>query len=210
MGSAEIVSDRPLAVGVFYTNTDGATRSYNSSNDGSDTLYVPAAYKNMWGITTGLVVQNTGYSGTSIYLYFYDRNGYESSLNPYSLGYLSPKKAKGLWLGNVSGLGSAWTGWVKIVSSNGNPLSTVVQTLHPGGRNAYNALSAPGKTVYLPRVVKDVGGCSTGYTVLNTSGSAITINASYYGLYGTEVWSRQFTIVKDGEIGQHLNQDPLG
>jgi len=196
----------PLAAVVHEHHTSQATRAYNASSAGSSTLYVPAAYKNKWDMTTGLVVQNVGSSRTTAYLYFYNREGGYSAFR--ALSDIDVGRAQGLWLGDESALPDVWTGWVK-VGSSGQPLAVYVNTVRPEGHYAYTGASTPGNTATLPYAAKNANGGSTGYTVLNTSQSGVQVRANYYKNDGTEARSPEYYWLEPRAVtGRHQSLDP--
>jgi len=197
---------QPLAAVVFEFHTSQATRAYNASSAGSSALYVPAAYKNKWGMTTGLVVQNVGSSLTTANLYFYDRDGnYIASV---SLLDIDAGRAQGLWLGDASAVPDGWTGWVK-VGSSGQPLAVYVNTVRPEGHYAYSGASTPGNTAILSWAAKNAGGRTTGYTVLNTSSSSVQVRANYYNNDGTEArLPEYYWLGRQAVTGRHQSLDP--
>ena len=196
---------QPLAAIVHEHHTSQATRAYNASSAGSSTLYVPAAYKNQWGMTTGLVVQNVGSGPTTAYLYFYDRDGnYIASV---SLLDIDAGRAQGLWLGDTSAVPDGWTGWVKVGSSNGQPLAVYVNTVRPEGHYAYTGASTPGNTAILPWAAKNASGRTTGYTVLNTSSSSVQVTATYYDTSGWARASQVYSLPAKGVKGRYQGDD---
>jgi len=202
----ESTNGQPLAAVVHEHHTGQAARAYNVSAAGSTPLYVPAAYKNQWGMTSGLTVQNVGSASTTAYLYFYDRDGrYRTS---HTLSNIGAKRAAGVWLGNVSGLGTSWTGWVKVVSY-GQPLAIAVTTVRPEGYYDYTGASTAGNAGILPWAAKNAGGRTTGYTVLNTSGSQVQVTATYYGGGGNVSHSETYSLSPGEVVGRHQSNDPL-
>jgi hypothetical protein len=197
---------QPLAAVVHEHHTSQATRAYNASSAGSSPIYVPAAYKNKWGLTSGLVVQNVGSGLTTAYLYFYDREG--NHVTSVSLPNIGAGRAQGLWLGDEGALPDVWTGWVKVVSSN--PLAVYVNTVRPEGHYAYTGASQPGNTVTLPYAAKNANGRTTGYTVLNTSDWwSVQVTANYYNNDGSEArWPEVYWLGPRAVTGRHQSLDP--
>ena len=201
----ESTNGQPLAAVVHEHHTSQATRAYNASSAGSSPIYVPAAYKNKWGMTSGLVVQNVGSGPTTAHLYFYDRGGTPSASR--SLLNIGAGRAQGLWLGNEDALPDVWTGWVRVVSSN--PLAVYVNTVRPEGHYAYTGASQPGNTVTLPYAAKNANGRSTGYTVLNTNDSEVQVTANYYNGSGSEArWPEVYWLGPRAVTGRHQALDP--
>ncbi|MBI1296576.1 peptidoglycan DD-metalloendopeptidase family protein, partial [bacterium] len=165
------------------------SRSYNATKFGSPLVYVPAAYRNQWGFNTGLVVQNLGTSTTDATLTFCPRlvTDLSNECHPFTINNLEPGKAQGVLLSNLSFLSDGWTGSVKLqTTTSGVPIAVAVTNSYDnvGGYN-FSATGRGGRTVFLPYAAKNANGISTGYTVRNTSGMTITVQALYYNQNGT-------------------------
>jgi murein DD-endopeptidase MepM/ murein hydrolase activator NlpD len=194
---------QPLAAVVFEFHISQATRAYNASSVGTSLTYVPAAYKNKWGMTSGVVVQNVGSGSITAYLYFYDRAGnYVTSV---SLPNIGAGRAQGLWLGDEGALPDGWTGWVKVLSSN--PLAVYVNTARPEDHYAYTGASTTGNTAILPWAAKNASGHTTGYTVLNTSSSSVQVTATYYNTSGSIQGSEVYSLPARGVEGRYQGGD---
>lgn len=187
VGSVVVSSNQPLAVDVLDTFTDGHTRTANAAAGGATTLYAPALYRAAYGLTSGIVVQNVGYTPTFVELRFCNRPG--TVCTPYQLNNgnpLLPGYAAGVHLSSVPGLTDGWTGSARILGSGGQPLAAVVQIDQPGvGDFAYNAASVPARTILLPRAAKNYDGRTTSYLIQNASAtSALQVTATYYDEWG--------------------------
>ncbi len=181
-------STRPIVATVYDDTTTNPvySRSYNATVVASGLVYVPAAYRNQWGFNTGLVVQNQSGGAIQVDLTFCPRLVQVPGDCPFTTINLEPWKAQGVLLSNLSFLSNGWTGSVKLQSRNGVPIAVVVTNSYDnvGGYN-FSATGRGGRTVFLPYAAKNANGISTGYTVRNTSGITITVQALYYNQDGT-------------------------
>jgi hypothetical protein len=165
-------------------------------------------------LTTGFIVQNLGSSTTTANLYFYDRSG-GNPHGPYPISNIAPMESQGVYLSQVSAVSNGWTGAVKIVSSNGQPLAVMVQTdnsITTGKRYSYNAASTPSNTVVLPYAVKDVNGRTSSYVVMNTSSASKDINIKYFDTNGNPTGSSSgytYTLAGYGSKGVNLTVEPM-
>ncbi len=209
VGSLYATAPGPIAIQVTDTASDQSTRSYNASAGGSGLLYGPAQYRNSWGLTSGIVVQNLSSSqSATVGLTFYNRNGtYATS---YSLGAIGARRAAGVFLTAVSGLLDGWAGSVRISSGvGGQALAAVTQVNYAGkGMNAYNAASLSSGSIILPFAAKNGGGRTSGYVIQNTSANSANINVAYYNLGGGDpIHISQYALNAYGSLGLFQGND---
>lgn len=216
VGSVRIVAGQPVVATVNERNAS-FERSFNAAAAGSWLQYVPAAYKNAWNLTTGLLVQNVGSSTINVTFTFCERLVTNPNTCPtYTHNNLAPLRAIGLNLENVGALPSGWSGSVKITSSdNATPLVTVVNNGLKDASGAlvdgynFNASNYGGRWVYLPYAARNADGRSTGFTLRNVSGGNISGNAHYYDQDGTLRISYPFTLASAQVIGRAQVSDAL-
>jgi hypothetical protein len=208
VGSLYATAPDPIAIQVTDTASDQSTRSYNASAGGGSLLYGPAQYRNSWGLTSGIVVQNLSSSqSATVGLAFYNRNGtYATS---YSLGTIGARRATGVYLPNVPGLPDGWAGSVQISSAGGQALAAVIQVNYAGkGMNAYNAASLSSSSIILPFAAKNGSGRTSGYVIQNTSVNSANINvAYYYSGGGDSIHTSQYALNAYGALGQFQGND---
>lgn len=197
VGSLVVVSawNQPISA-MAIEESSVSTRSFQAAAGGATRLYVPAAYKNQWDLTTGVIVQNVGSATTGVRLTFRDRSGNLTHQREMSL---ASERAEGLWLGNVAELGAAWTGSVVIESLSATPIAATVNTrLGAQGEYAYNAMNQARLTVLFPyaaRATTTQGMArSTGYTVYNPNGYSVNVTAIYYNLDGSVKKQESYTL----------------
>ncbi|MFN3332870.1 MAG: protease, partial [Caldilinea sp.] len=219
VGSVRIVAGQPVAATVSERNAV-FERSFNAAAAGHRLQYVPAAYKNAWNLTTGLLVQNVGSSTVNVTFTFCERLVTNPNTCPtHTINGLAPLRAIGLNLENVGMLASGWSGSVKITSSdNATPLVTVVNNGLKDASGAlvdgynFNASNYGGRWVYLPYAARNADGRSTGFTLRNVSGGNISGNAHYYDQDGTLRISYPFTLASAQVMGRAQVNDmvPVG
>ena len=199
----------PLAATVYEQHqTSAVARGYNSSLGGRSVLFLPAAYKNKWNMTTGIVVQNVHSSqSATVRLHFYDRQGnFTTSVDLTNLG---SGQAQGVWLGNVGGLGSSWTGWVKVESLNGQPVSVAVNTSRPTDHYDHTGAGLAGRSILFPFAAKSANGHTSGYTIVNPGTGQVGVEATYYDASGGTTYTENYTIPGQGVVGRYQGNDPL-
>lgn len=209
IGSVEITTypSQPVATQVSHTHTDQSTATYNAASGGASTVFVPAAYKTNYNLTTGLIVQNIGTANTNVTVDFYNRNGtYTTTV---SLGTLAPQRANGIHLSSVSGLPNNWAGSARIVSSSGQPLAAVSRgDWLNAGYYFHSAASQPGSTVYLPHMAKNASGRTTSYLVQNTSPYfSCWVTAYYYDGVGDVTYTESYNLNAYGSTGRYQGSD---
>jgi hypothetical protein len=208
VGSVSVTSAQPMALLMENVLSNVETRSASGATAGANTLYVPAAYKNQWGLNSGLVVQNLHMtSPATARLVFYDRDG--AYRTTHDLGPIEPQRAAGIWFGNLPALGTSWTGSVRIDSVGGQSLAAVVQNGYNSGEYAVNAAQNGATTVYLPRAAKNANGSTSGYTVQNISLSTISVTATYFDAVGVISHAETYSLPPRGVTGRFQGNDPL-
>jgi|GEM_PF-823890 len=192
LGSARIVSDnQPIAAQVLADNpTATNARSAVATATGQTVLYLPAAYKNKWNTSSGVVVQNLGSGNNNVKLFFYDRAGNLTYPNTYTFPTLASGQANGLWLPNLSTLPDGWVGSIRVESLDNQPLAAIAQVADADDVYEYTGSTGSfGSTVLLPRAARYDGSRTTGFIVLNPGSSSVTVQRTYYNTDGSVKWS---------------------
>jgi hypothetical protein len=216
VGSVRILAGQPVAATVSERNA-GFERSFNAAAAGHRLQYVPAAYKNAWNLTTGLVVQNGGSNPVNVTFTFCERLVTNPNSCPtYTSNNLAPLRALALNLENVGVLPSGWSGSVKITSSdNATPLVTIVNNGLKDASGAlvdgysFNASNYGGRWVYLPYAAHNADGRTTGFTLRNVSGAHLSGYAHYYDPDGTLRIAYPFTLASAQAMGRHQSGNGL-
>jgi hypothetical protein len=190
VGSARITSSYQIAARIF-DKTRGC--SYNATADPDNNYFMPGVYRTRWGITSGLVIQNTStVEPINVTLTFYNEDG------TFRLTYLvnngnpiEPERAVGVFLSNILELPSIWSGTLKI-SGGTKDLAVAVHVIFDATGIKYESNAAsedflirPARYVFLPRASKNYAGRTTGARIMNISNSTpVSINAYYFNSDG--------------------------
>ena len=183
VGSAVVSGSQPVAVEVNQSN--GAILfSYTGSGAGSPTVYAPLLMNNNRGYSTGLQIQNTSSSATTVSLYL---NG---SSTPVA-GATNVPLAAGqsvTWY-PIPGTAAGFVGSGTVQSSNGATLLGAINELDTisGQGMTYNGFSNGTQTVSMPLVMFNNRGYFTGEQVQNVGTCSTTVD---FSINGTVVDSR--------------------
>jgi hypothetical protein len=218
-GSLRITSDQPLAVHLEEDASNNIGRSFNATAVGKTLLYVPAAYRQYFGLSTGLVVQNLGNVATNARLTICDHQFV--TCHTHMFNNLPALQARGIYLDDptVTPVLANWRGSVKIESLNNDnsvntnaPLAVVANngklfSTGNGGGYDFSAAGSGGRNIYLPVANKSTTGYTTGYTIRNISTGAVTGTAIYYNANGTVIGTQPFTLGVGQVVGYHQAND---
>jgi hypothetical protein len=206
-------NQQPIALRIYEART-GEARSYNATTIGRNLLYVPVAYRDYYGFNSGLVIQNLhGSSNTNVTLTFCPRTVVSPPSGCHAqVVTIEPLHSVGLNLSSVTALGSGWGGSISFQSSNGAPLSVLVNNTFTGvGGYSISGSGYGSKLIILPRAARAAGGRTTGYTVRNVSGlNNVTVKLSYYNTNGTLVGGTRtpLTLHSAQTVGYLQTADP--
>jgi hypothetical protein len=203
-GSVRITASAgSVAAKIYEGQGSTVSRTFSAVAGGKSLLYIPAAYKNMWNLTSGLVIQNLHPSNaTNVTVTYCDRDFLVCSSEPtFSI---NAQRAAGINVGASTALPASWTGSIKIQSTGGTPLGVALTnssiTSFFGGYD-FNGTNFGSKVVTLPSAAKNAGGRTTGYTLRNVSGqNNVTVYARYYDTSGNLTWSRTITSINSGQV----------
>jgi len=213
VGSIRITADQPVAAKIYESQGSTTSRTYGAAAGGKSLMYVPAAYKNQFGLSTGLVIQNLHNinATNTITVTYCDRDNTVCSQEPTFA--LNAQRAVGINVGTTSALPAMWTGSIKIESKGGIPLGIVVTNANTSGGYDVNGNNFGSKVVTLPWATYDPNnGRTTGYTLRNVSGqNNVTVIAKYYDIAGgNPVWTRTINPVNSAQVkGFFQNTDTL-
>jgi hypothetical protein len=216
VGSLRISASQKMAVKVNETSGTSTFigRSFEGTTVGSTSLYVPAAYRNIYGLTTGLIVQNLGSAATDVKItYCFQSTSSTPCLSHTAFSALPANLAAGLFLDSTGvPVANGWRGSLKIESLNNQPLAVVINNLNRDANNvtiggySFNASNYGGKVIVLPYAAHQANGRSTGYTVRNLHSSGVTVTALYFtGGSGQQIHSRSFSLSPNWIEGFHQN-----
>jgi hypothetical protein len=210
-GSAVIYSDQPLAVFVneFAPGNSSDATSYSAINLATgtgNTLYAPAIANNAYGgYTTGIGLVNLATSATNITATYRDGTGTVVKTQTVSV---AAGAYQALYSGDATlGLPNQFAGTATIASSAGN-LAAVVNEVGPGNQfSSYDAVPAGNTTLYAPVALRNAyGGYNTGMGIQNTTGTAGTVNVTYYDSTGSAT-VKTFSITPNGYLGVYQGTD---
>lgn len=163
-----------------------------------DTLYVPLAMNKAYGgWTTGLNLRNLGSDQANVTITYYDQQG-----RPVGQRDSAKLSANGYW-GVYQGAGQLPEGFAgSAVISSDQPLGAVTNEINYASTGAlsYNAFSGGANAIYLPAVMNDAQGLTTGVNVMNLGGTA-TITIRYFNSDGSEAGSESKAVEENGYWG---------
>lgn len=171
------------------------TALVNASSSSSSNLYAAAIFNNVFGgFYTGANIINPNDNAVTVTVNYYDNNGQQYASAPFTLGghAIAPifdAATSGAGLPN-GGLPSGFYGAASVSAQGGGVVMVVNEA---GGRTAsgaaqsgtYSATASGHNSVGLPIVANNGAGFTTGVTVLNTSGQAVSGTITYYNNDGS-------------------------
>jgi len=176
---AVVTSNVPLAGIANIWRTNG-TSSYNAFTSGSQTLYVPANYKQYFGFGSALTIQNIDQSNNAAGTITYSDGTTENfDLAPNaSQEFFAPNNAS-LPSGNTGGVFSA-----QVVATTGSiiglvSLSQPDRPTERGDFGSYNVPSEAATTVNIPNILSDYFGYFSAVTVQNTGNAPTDVTITY-------------------------------
>jgi hypothetical protein len=206
--SAVVTSSGDVAItgiaNIWRSGNPAGTASYNALTEGSDTLYAPALYKNYFGFTSALTVQNIGSTNASVTIDYPSGTDESFTLLPnQAREFFQPNNAS-LPSGNTNGVFSA-----RVTATGGSVVGLVSLGQASGsGKGELASYNVPGEAsnrVNIPNVLSDYYGYFTAVTVQNTCAQATNITISYPGSFSSA--NRTFNNVAAGGTVNilHLN-----
>ncbi len=186
-GSAVIESsggEEIVAIGRPHMGTEVA--AYNGFTEGGTSNYLPMLFRNMWGYTSAVYIQNVS-GGTitePIEIVFYDAAG------NYTCTYrdnedLADKATRGYWIPNVncnaggSFPGEGWVGSATIHTS-GAAIAVGRPHLSDGEVVAYGAFTGGATEAYVPMLFRKYNGNESALYIQNLGDSDATVTITYY------------------------------
>lgn len=189
----------PLAVtAVFYNTGDSSSTSqihaYNGAATGSNLLYAPYIVRNYYGYQSGITIQNVGSAETSFKITFTFNNTDFVYQHPVAL---RPGEIKDFYLPNVTELRPVDSFSVNLrygkavieatdVGGNPNSAGSLIANINQDNRGGasipaeragqgatYSAFlsTAGSQTVYIAKIMRNVGGFSSGFHISNFTDS---------------------------------------
>ncbi|HVB97526.1 MAG TPA: hypothetical protein VNG11_07315, partial [Chloroflexota bacterium] len=183
VGSAVVSGSQPVAVEINQSN-GSILFSYTGSGAGSPTVYAPLLMNNNRGYSTGLQIQNTSSSATTVSLYL---NG-SSTPVPGATGIALAAGQSVTWY-PIPGTAAGFVGSGTVQSSNGATLLGAVNELDTitGQGMTYDAFNNGTQTVSMPLIMFNNRGYFTGEQIQNVGTCSTTVD---FSINGTVVDSR--------------------
>jgi hypothetical protein len=183
-GTATITNSaaQPLGAIVNETGPGAQFSSYDAVPSGSTTLYAPAALNNAFGgYYTGMGIQNTTGSASTVTITYYDTSG-TATAKSFSI---PANGSLGVYQGSASD-GPAVGAYTAVIQST-LPLAAIVNEVAPAGAGSarqstsYNTFSAGSGSLHLP-LVENAGSdpWNTGEGIMNTGTSSTMVTVNYY------------------------------
>src|SRR5450756_1497465 len=182
-GTATITSSagQPLGAIVNETGPGAQFSSYDAVPSGSTTLYAPAALNNAFGgYYTGMGIQNTTGSASTVTITYYDTSG-TATAKSFSI---PANGSLGVYQGSASD-GPAVGAYTAVIQST-LPLAAIVNetassTTSAKQSTSYNTFGAGSATLHLP-LVENAGSdpWNTGEGIMNTGTASTTVTVNYY------------------------------
>jgi len=189
----------PLAVTAVFYNSGGSSstsqiHAYNGATTGSDVIYAPYLVRNYYGYQSGLSIQNVGDAETSFKITFTFNNTDFVYQHPVAL---QPGEIKDFYLPNVTELRPVDSFSVNLrygkavieatdVGGNPNSAGSLIANINQDNRGGasipaeragqgatYSAFlsTAGSQTVYIAKIMRNVGGFSSGFHISNFTDS---------------------------------------
>lgn len=175
--AAQVSCDQPVIAIVNTTSSVGNAASYEGfdSSNVASTLFVPGLYKNYYGYTSNVTVQNASSSSITVTLEIYPLGSPTPVVAPQITG-LAPGASKSFDLSMISISNGAYSG--RILADG--PVAAVVNIWNLNGEQyAYDAVSSGALKIYAPVLMKSYYGFNTALTVQNTQATTGVITVTY-------------------------------
>jgi hypothetical protein len=172
---------------IWRSGDPNGTSSYNAMTEGSNTLYAPALYKNYYGFTSALTIQNIS-SANAVVTVDYPTGPNETfTLEQYESKELFQPANAALPSGNADGVFSAR------VTTNGGSIVGLVSLGQATGNGkgelaSYNVPGEASREVNIPNVLSDYYSYFTAVTVQNVCAAASDITITYAGNLGSRTF----------------------
>ncbi len=194
-GSAKITGSQPLAAIANYAPADGSRMlSYNGTKLTSQKLYATQIMKHYTAddYTGGFVLYNPNATATPISLKFYQTGSTTPicTINDSIAAFASYIRYVGsIAACNTGSIGTGYNGYmVAEVTSGANGILGIFNFDSAAGQaGAANMMGVEqaSTVLYFPQIVRNYSGFQSGWQVVNTSSSNLTLTVDYYRVTGT-------------------------
>lgn len=179
--SATISSDQPV-VAVVVQERPANIAAYNGFTGGSTNPVMPLINANNAGFVTGIQIQNTGDTSTDVTVTYTSPNA-PSCTETQSIGAnASETFALAAFTDNGICGGGRFVGSARVTGNTGNhPLAAIVNQLSGSRFAAYSSFDPANATttVKMPLIMDRNGGYFTGFSIMNVSSGATTVNCTF-------------------------------
>lgn len=179
-GSAEVQSDRPVAVITnLLTSNPTMLDSYTGVTSPGTQAFLPLIMRDNGGYSTTIYIQNTGSAPANVTLE-YRRTGSATPVKTRPLSIPPGGRATVRQFEDDADLGSRWVGSVRV--SSDQPVAAVVTESNGSILFSYNGFSQGSQRMYFPLVMCGNNGWCTGLQVMNVGSSSTTVTLKVDGV----------------------------
>jgi hypothetical protein len=174
-GSAVVTSNQPVVVVDNQSASSGATQSFNTFDQGANTVYVPGLYHDFYTWTSSLSIVKIG-GGNSDVVVSYSDGGSSTCA-------LTDAKPNCLLVMNTA---HPTTGeFAATIVATGQPVVATANAANPSNQaQTYGGFASGSDTVGLPVVMKQYFGWDTAFTCQNIGTVSTSLNVSYQDYAG--------------------------
>lgn len=179
--SAAISSDQPV-VAVVVQESASSIAAYNGFTGGSTNPVMPLVNANNAGFVTGIQIQNTGSTSTDVTVTYTSPTA-SSCTETQSIGAnASATFALAAFRDGGACGGGRFVGSASVTGNTGNhPLAAIVNQVSGSLFEAYGSFdpASATNTVKMPLIMDRNSGYFTGFSIMNVSSGATTVNCSF-------------------------------
>jgi hypothetical protein len=169
-GSAIVTSNQPVVVVDNQSTSSGLTQSFNTFDQGANTVYVPALYTKYYGWDASLSISKIGTGNSAVTVTYSDGGTSTCSLSDASPGC-------SLFMPTEHPAAGAYAA---TITATGQPVVAIANAANPNNQaQTYGGFSSGAGTVGLPTVMKQYYGWDTAFTCQNIGTVATSLNISY-------------------------------
>jgi hypothetical protein len=189
--SAVVSSTEPFQVSVNTASTNSVSQpwtafAYEGVSQGGTNLYLPGLYKNYFGFSSEMVIQNAGTGTATLTARFFNTAG--TQIATASLGTLAPNASKTFGIASLTTTPALPSGntagkFGAVVTSNEGValvgIANLWRTSPTAGTASYNAFTSGSSTLYVPALYKNYFGFGSALTLQNVSGTTAAGKITY-------------------------------
>ena len=179
--SASISSDQPV-VAVAVQERPASIAAYNGFTGGSTNPVMPLINANNAGFRTGIQIQNTGSTSTDVTVTYTSPNAPTCTETQSIAANASATFAFAAFTADGICGGGRFVGSARVTGNTGNhPLAAIVNQLSGTLLEAYSGFdpAEASTTVRMPLIMDRNSGYFTGFSIMNVSSEATTVNCTF-------------------------------